>query len=99
MRITPTTHAIIRQTTTEVFGAEAKVSLFGSRIDDASKGGDIDLLVELPAPQEDARRRCLTFVARLQQRLGDQPIDVLVLDPQTPRLPIHDVALATGVPL
>lgn len=99
MRINQEARAIIRQATAEVFGAEARVRLFGSRVDDDLKGGDIDLLVELPAPQDDARRKSLNLVARLQRRLGDQPIDVLVVDPHTQRMPIHDVALATGVPL
>lgn len=99
MRITNEAREIIRQTTAEVFGAEARVSLFGSRLDDAQKGGDLDLLVELPAPQPDARRNSLALAARLQRRLGDQSIDVLVLDPETPRLPIHDIARSNGVPI
>jgi hypothetical protein len=30
-------------------------------------------------------------------RLGDQPIDILVLDPDTVLQPIHRVAVATGI--
>ena len=40
-----------------------------------------------------------TFVARLQRRLGDQHIDVLVLDPLTPRQPVHEHAMRQGVTL
>ncbi|MHB1360248.1 MAG: nucleotidyltransferase domain-containing protein [Rhodocyclaceae bacterium] len=99
MRLSPRTRDIIRATTREVFGAEARVRLFGSRTDDTQRGGDIDLLVELPCPQADSRKKSLTLAARLQMQLGDQPIDILVLDPQTTMQSIHRVAAATGIPL
>lgn len=99
MRLTESARQTIRQTTHEVFGEEAHVSLFGSRTDDSQRGGDIDLLVELPDLDSDHRRKGLTLAALLQQRLGDQPIDVLVIDPSTPLAPIHRNARATGIPL
>ena len=96
MRLTAEAREIIRTTTHQVFGDQARVRLFGSRTDDSQRGGDIDLLVELPRHQSDARRKSLTLVARLQMRLGDQPIDVLVIDPETSLDPIHQTAAATG---
>jgi len=39
------------------------------------------------------------FVARVQMRLGDQPMDVLVLDPEVKPSPVHESALTTRVPL
>lgn len=99
MRLSPQARAIIRDTTAEVFGPEARVSLFGSRVDDTQRGGDIDLLVELPHPQANGRKKCLTLTAKLQMRLGDQPMDVLLITPEIPLQPIHRQAIATGVPL
>jgi len=99
MRLTPQARAIIRATTQEVFGDQARVRLFGSRTDDNLRGGDIDLLVELPKRQEDSHKKSLTLAARLQMRLGDQPIDVVVIDPESPRQPIHLMAAATGEPV
>jgi len=99
MRLTPTVQHTIKTTAAEIFGAEAKISLFGSRTDDTRKGGDIDLLVELSSPQPEVQRKRLSFVARLQQRLGDQPIDVLIVQPNIPKQAIHEVAHATGIPL
>jgi predicted nucleotidyltransferase len=96
MRLSEEARGIIRSTTREVFGEEAQVRLFGSRTDDSKRGGDIDLLVELPSPQPDTRKKSLTLVAKLQMRLGDQPIDVLVIDPQSPSDAICRVAKATG---
>ncbi len=99
MRLSPKSREIIRETTLEVFGAEARVRLFGSRTDDSLRGGDIDLLVELPCHQPDTRKKSLTLAARLQLQLGDQPIDVLVIDPNTALQPIHRVAAATAEPI
>ncbi|WP_286729373.1 nucleotidyltransferase domain-containing protein [Thiomonas sp. 13-64-67] len=92
MRLTPAQQHTIKATAAEVFGTEVKVSLFGSRTDDTRKGGDIDLLIELPNPQPEVQRKRLSFVTRLQQRLGDQRIAVLIVQPNTPKQAIHACA-------
>jgi predicted nucleotidyltransferase len=97
MRLSPESCHIIRKTTAEIFGPEAEVRLFGSRIDDEARGGDIDLLVVSEQPVEDKARKSLALVARLQMRLGDQPIDVLVIDPATEIGAVHAQALREGV--
>jgi predicted nucleotidyltransferase len=99
MRLTPEAREIIRDTTREVFGEEARVRLFGSRVDDSERGGDIDLLVELGSHQPDSGKKSLRLAALLQMRLGDQPVDVLVIDPETQLEPIHRRAAATGEPI
>lgn len=99
VRLSPKDQDTVQATVAELFGADATVRLFGSRVDRNARGGDIDLLVESPQPVPDRRRKALQLVARLQIRLGDQPIDVVVLDPETTRAPIHEEALRTGVRL
>jgi len=99
MRLSKNQIEVIRRTVREVFGVEADVKLFGSRANDDARGGDIDLLVEMPTIVVESERKTLQLVARLQLRLGDQPIDVLVLDPSTPRQPIHEQAIRTGIKL
>lgn len=99
MRLSEHTRHIIRNTVREVFGDEATVKLFGSRIDDDARGGDIDLLVELPSIMAEIERKSMQLAARLQVRIGDQPIDILVLDPSTSRQSIHERALTAGVKL
>ena len=99
MRLSQQTRQIIRDTVREVFGVEAKVKLFGSRINDDARGGDIDLLVELPSITAEIERKTMQLTARLQLRIGDQPIDVLVIDPSTPRQSIHEQASITGIRL
>ena len=99
MRLTTEAKQVIRDTAREIFGETVDVRLFGSRIDDAAAGGDLDLLVVSGETVPDRERKILRFVARLQLRLGDQPIDVLVVDPATMRQPIHEQALRQGVSL
>jgi len=73
---------------------EAGVYLFGSRVDDAARGGDIDLLV-LSRRIGDGDRTHLQH--RLHQRLGDQRVD-LVLAPDKHR-PFVRVVLPGARPL
>ena len=96
MRISNDIAAIIRDTAAELFGAP--VRLFGSRLDDNARGGDIDLYVETDLASEEAERRRLRMLARLARRLGDRKIDLVVktLDGE---LPIHAIARREGVVL
>ncbi len=96
VRLPDAARQVIRQTVAEIFGPEAKVLLFGSRTDPKARGGDIDLLVVSDKPVADRERKALTLVARLQIRLGDQPIDALVLDPQTRHPPSTKKHCAPG---
>ena len=54
--------------------------LFGSRLDDSRRGGDIDLLVELPGTltADDTVDRRTRFTARLYRLLEERRIDVVV---------------------
>jgi predicted nucleotidyltransferase len=97
MRLTTEQAETIRRITAEIFGPEARVRLFGSRLDDAARGGDIDLLVECDEPVADLAHKRVRFVARLQLTLGDQPIDVLVRAPGAPQGPVHEAAMRRGV--
>lgn len=99
MRLSSDQRQVIVETARQIFGASACVKLFGSRVDDEKRGGDIDLLVQLPFVEPQRQRKALTFVAVLQQRLGDQPIDVLVIDSTSVLDPFRSQALHTGIPL
>lgn len=99
MRLTDRQRQVIREATRETFGPEAVVRLFGSRLDDDRRGGDIDLLVEVPAPVEDAGLVAARMSAKIQMRLGERKIDILFAWPGGPQSPVHRVALRQGVAL
>ena len=79
MRLTPEQAAIIRSAAAEAFGSDARVWLFGSRVDDSKRGGDIDLLVQTTQTQPDALASAsIAMLARLYRALGEQKIDVVL---------------------
>ena len=99
MRLTDLQRTIIRETVTETFGAGASVWLFGSRVDDNQRGGDIDLLIETDqADAEIIARAEIAFLAKIQMRMGEQKIDVLLDYPSCrSRPPICAIAKRTGI--
>jgi len=82
-----------------VVGDDVRVSLFGSRAQDALKGGDIDLYFETDRVLENRVKVVCQLAGALTIALGDRKIDVLVKDANTPMAPIFDIAQCTGVPL
>ena len=101
MRLSPEQIYAIKHLAAECFGDRTVVYLFGSRVDDNKRGGDIDLYVETDEPDLavilDAK---YDFLAKLKQRIGDQRIDVVVNFPtRRQRPPIIDIAKRTGIRL
>lgn len=81
MRLTANERQAIRAAGQQHFGVTPQ--LFGSRLDDAARGGDIDLFIPGAWPATEAVPRRLRFCAELAARLGERKIDVLVDDGQS----------------
>jgi predicted nucleotidyltransferase len=58
-----------------------RVEIFGSRIDDAARGGDIDLIVFAPDLAAEDRLRLSLRIAVAFRSICDEKIDVHVIDP------------------
>ena len=77
-------------------GGTAEVFLFGSRLDDQARGGDVDLLIETDAP--------LTLIERaqiqmeLEARLG-LPVDVVARARNVTPTPFQTLARAQAARL
>ncbi len=99
MRLDDKTREIIKSEVASQLGAEAIVRLFGSRVDDKQRGGDIDLLIEPRQPLPHRIQAECRLAARLYIRLGGRKVDVLIKDPLKPPLPIHEQALRNGIVL
>lgn len=100
MRLTAEQIEIIRKAVFEVFGPEAGVWLFGSRVDDNRRGGDIDLYIEAPI-DDMAILMALEnrLYARLQRLLGERRIDIVSRARGQPLRAIHQQARCQGVRL
>lgn len=99
MRLTTEQVQVIRERVRAAFGPEARVYLFGSRVDDNTRGGDLDLYVEVNRILENRPAAASRLAAELQLALGDQHIDILLADPATTRQRIHKVARTKGIAL
>jgi len=99
MRLDARQRQSIRDEVERDFGPGASVWLFGSRLRDEARGGDVDLLVESPLAIDGAAWRAAQLEARLMRRLDGRRVDVLLAAPNLREQPIHGIARSEGVPL
>ena len=97
MRLTIEQIAIIKQKTAQIFGDDTRVYLFGSRIDDDAKGGDIDLFVESDKEIENPVSKTIQLNGALQQQLGMQKMDIIFHAPPYDWKAIHTQAKDQGI--
>jgi predicted nucleotidyltransferase len=101
MRLSEQERAVIRRSVEESFGPNARVFLFGSRLDERRRGGDIDLYIETDRSFQESFDARTRLALLLEERLGEQKIDIVVRhaglegDPS----PVYRVARETGVAL
>lgn len=99
MRLPASQEQLIKNTVTRVLGTENRVWLFGSRVNDEMRGGDIDLLVETDAQFPNRAKVLCKLYGALIFALGDRKIDVLLKDGRTAEAPIFNIAKRTGMQL
>ena len=95
MRLTNTEIFYIQEIFKEVF-QKGEIYLFGSRVDDTLKGGDIDLFVS-SNNRDNYLEKKLDFLTLLKQKIGDQKIDIVISKDKN-RL-IEKEALTKGISL
>lgn len=99
MRLSEQHRRAIVQAVVAICGPQARVRLFGSRADESKRGGDVDLLVEIPYDPEDLYALQRELSVSLLRALEGRPVDVLIVGPHTPRQPVHEEALREGIVL
>lgn len=95
MRLSTVQQQSILQATRQSFGADAKVWLFGSRVDDARRGGDVDLYIET--------NQLNTWLSALHCKIAiEESLDLhvdLVVNDHMNNQPIYQIAKNKGVQL
>jgi hypothetical protein len=77
VRLTSEEVDAIKAAAREAFGGTATVRLFGSRVDDSLRGGDIDLHVETDQLRDEWRARGV-FEDALFDRIEPRKVDLIV---------------------
>ncbi|MBP9692194.1 MAG: nucleotidyltransferase domain-containing protein [Alphaproteobacteria bacterium] len=100
MRLTVMEQDVVRHSFRQCFEAEDHLWLFGSRIDDQKRGGDIDLYVETHLDTHQAIESKFSFLRMMENKMGEQKIDVVlnVLTLDSPQ-PIYKIAKTEGIQL
>jgi uncharacterized protein len=97
MRLTFSQIEMIRHTAQAVFGDFARVTLFGSRVDDQAKGGDVDLMVEVSHSVDEPALLGAMVASRVSRAMDGRRVDVILKAPNLKSQPIHEIATRNGV--
>lgn len=99
MRLTESEKKSICEIFLRHFSKNDHLWLFGSRIDNSKKGGDIDFYVETEEENPHvALEKKLSFINDLWSSLGEQKIDVVLnLTQDNFNLPIYEQAKSRGI--
>ncbi|MBN8463303.1 MAG: nucleotidyltransferase domain-containing protein [Dechloromonas sp.] len=93
MRLSENQRNLLQDTIHRHFGADAVTYIFGSRLDDSARGGDMDVFVETPI-SADYRLRARAL-AQLEALLA-LPVDLIVKDAEDRERSIHRIARLSG---
>ncbi len=96
MRLTTVQRQQLRQLLAQRVGEDCEFLVFGSRLRDDVKGGDLDLLVRSPRPVESPAWTAALLSAAAERVMDGRKVDLLLIDPNTTLFPIHRAALAEG---
>jgi predicted nucleotidyltransferase len=89
MRLDSNEIETVRTVVETVLGKGSEVRVFGSRLNDSKRGGDLDLLVECDAPVDAIRRADLKL--DLEEKL-DLPLDIIFLEKGKERSAFQELA-------
>jgi len=96
MRITEQQHQTIKQIVFNLVG-DTQIILFGSRVDDTKKGGDVDLLITLQQPVKHPAQLSAKINVQLMRIFQGRKIDILLSAPNLKKFPIHTIAQQQGI--
>ncbi|MDF1884207.1 nucleotidyltransferase domain-containing protein [Sulfurimonas sp. SAG-AH-194-C21] len=96
MRLDKIVHQKIVEYSKEYFN-DFEMYLFGSRVDDTKKGGDIDLFID--SKSEIPLSIQMQFLKQLYKNVTQRKIDLVVKSPLKKDMAIFHTAVTTGVKL
>ena len=97
MRLSAETQTKLAQAIREAAPASRSIRLFGSRLNDEAKGGDIDLMVEFDQPVDHPALLAAALSVQASRVANGRQVDIVLKAPNLKELSIHRIAIATGV--
>ncbi|MFP4487398.1 MAG: nucleotidyltransferase domain-containing protein [Campylobacterales bacterium] len=97
MRLLEQQKNAIKQKALKYFGDDVNVYIFGSRMDDTKRGGDIDIYIKAK-PLDNMLDVKIDYLQALEGELGKQKIDVVIDDGKAQKV-IYEIARREGVEL
>ena len=97
MRLLENEKSAIKDSFDSTFLPEDKLYIFGSRIDETKKGGDIDLFIKLSKelPEIEKLNKKIEFLNKIYTKIGEQKIDIIFSSLQVKS--IEKEALSKGI--
>lgn len=83
----------------QFFGSDVQVFLFGSRIDDQKRGGDIDLFIRNSDGKIPSAHEKVQFASALIMAIGEQKIDIVTDHPARRNSEFYKTIIQTGIQL
>lgn len=80
----------------DIFGQPVEVRLFGSRLDDQARGGDLDIYIECTSAVKQPAYLSSVLAARVSRLLNGRSVDVLLKAPNLKETDIHRIAKEQG---
>ena len=97
MRITIQQQMLIKQIVNDLIAGNPKITLFGSRVDDYLKGGDIDLMITLKDKTNNPAEISAKIAAKITRLFHGRKVDILLFAPNLQEQSIHDSARENGI--
>ena len=97
MRLKSTELDIIQQSAASLFSEEVGVWLFGSKVDDSARGGDIDIMIDSPHDVVSPALQAARLSAGISRKMAGRKVDVVIAAPNLLELPIHRCARSQGL--
>jgi len=97
MRLTTDQIEIIKKTAQSVLGNDVRITLFGSRINDAARGGDVDVMIEVTQALAEPALISARIASRVSRAMHGRQVDVVLKAPNLLEQPIHRIASQQGV--
>lgn len=97
MRLSPQNIAALREAIGSLAPDASAIRLFGSRLDDDARGGDVDLMIDFDHPVEHPAALSARLSVRASRAIGGRKVDIMLRAPNLTQSAIHRIAQEEGI--